>query len=221
MRRHLPGAADFAARLDGVTVTDAVRRGKFLWLPLESGEALLGHLGMSGQLLVQPSGAADERHLRVRLVLGDGPLPADGRELRFVDQRMFGGLAVVPLEPSPDGLPAGAGGAGGPSAAMLPAEVAHIARDPLDPYLDEELLLARVRRRRTGVKRALLDQSLLSGIGQHLRRRGAVAGAAALRAAHRHPDPAGVVAAARRGARGDAAPRWPRAARASTASTST
>ena len=86
------GPVDFAARLTGATVTDAVRRGKFLWLELDTGEALLAHLGMSGQLVLQPPDADGERHLRVRIALDGGT--AEGRELRFVDQRMFGGLVV-------------------------------------------------------------------------------------------------------------------------------
>jgi formamidopyrimidine-DNA glycosylase len=163
VRWHESGAVDFAARLTGRSVLDVVRRGKFLWLCLDSGEALLAHLGMSGQLLLVPPGAEPERHLRVRMGLAGGN--AGGRELRFVDQRMFGGLVVAPLVPTPDGLPAGAGTAAGPWAAALPPQVAHIARDPLDPNLDQAALLARVRARRTGVKRALLDQRLLSGVG--------------------------------------------------------
>jgi len=168
VRRHLPGIADFCARLAGTVIQDAVRRGKFLWLPLDSGEALLAHLGMSGQLLLAGDGVADERHLRVRVRLsvpdpGGGP-PAIS-QLRFVDQRMFGGLAVVPLVATPDGLPAGIGGVWEPSAPLLPPPVLHIARDPLDPHLDESALVERLRRRRTGIKRALLDQTLLSGVG--------------------------------------------------------
>jgi formamidopyrimidine-DNA glycosylase len=119
---------------------------------------------MSGQLLLQPPDAPFERHLRVRIELS-GPAVAEGRELRFVDQRMFGGLSIVPLVPTPDGLPAGMGGDGVPSAPRLPPPVAHIARDPLDPHLDEAALVERLRARRTGVKRALLDQGLVSGVG--------------------------------------------------------
>ncbi len=167
VRRHEARAGDFASRLRGAAVVDVVRRGKFCWLELDTGEALLAHLGMSGQLLLQPPDAAGERHLRVRIPLEGGR--AEGRELRFVDQRMFGGLAVVPLVPTPDGGPGGRGGAGDglwtPSAPVLPPQVAHIARDPLDPTLDEKALVARWRLRRTGVKRALLDQTLLSGVG--------------------------------------------------------
>ena len=194
VRRHEAGPEDFAARLRGAVVTDVVRRGKFCWLELDSGEALLAHLGMSGQVLLRPPDAERERHLRVRLALDGGALDAAGerRELRFVDQRMFGGLAVVPLVPTLDGGPGGRGGSapqdgdgggggdggghGGdghgdgvdvwtPSGPWLPPPVAHIARDPLDPTLDEHALVARWRLRRTGVKRALLDQTLISGVG--------------------------------------------------------
>ncbi|MFY1627159.1 bifunctional DNA-formamidopyrimidine glycosylase/DNA-(apurinic or apyrimidinic site) lyase [Micromonospora sp. WMMD735] len=142
VRRHPPGPAHFADVLAGRTVTDVRRRGKYLWLPLDSGDALVGHLGMSGQLLLQPAEAADELHLRVRFRFAD-----DGPQLRFVDQRTFGGLAVSE------------GGA------ELPAEIAHIARDPMDPEFSDAGFVAALRRRRTEVKRALLDQTLLSGVG--------------------------------------------------------
>ena len=141
VRRHLAGARDFEDQLADQGVVGANRRGKYLWLSLDSGDAVLGHLGMSGQLLVRPRAADPERHLRAVLEL------SEGRDLRFVDQRMFGGLLV-----SPDG-------------AELPPEIAHIARDPIDPAFDEATFFASVRRRRTGVKRALLDQTLVSGVG--------------------------------------------------------
>jgi formamidopyrimidine-DNA glycosylase len=142
VRRHGAGAADFAARLAGQRITAAARRGKYLWLPLDGGDALLGHLGMSGQLLVQPAAAADEIHLRVRVGFAD-----EGPQLRFVDQRTFGGLSLEPM------------------AAGLPVPIAHIARDPMDPEFDDERFVRALRAKRTGVKRALLDQSLISGIG--------------------------------------------------------
>lgn len=141
VRRHPTGPTGFVAELRGRTLTAARRRGKYLWLPLDDGNALLGHLGMSGQLLVQPPAAPDERHLRVRFTL-ERPL-----ELRFVDQRMFGGLAVS------------AGGA------ELPPEIAHIARDPIDPEFDVEAFVRRVRRSASGIKRLLLDQTVISGVG--------------------------------------------------------
>ena len=143
VRRHLPGADDFAAALRGRVVTGARRRGKYLWLPLDSGDAVLAHLGMSGQLLVQPSQRPTERHLRVRFGLAGDP----ALDLRFVDQRMFGGLSLA------------RGGA------ELPDEVAHIARDPLDPAFDDDAFVRRVRRRTSAVKRVLLDQTVVSGIG--------------------------------------------------------
>ncbi len=143
VRRHLPGIADLRARLVGRRIESARRRGKYLWLPLDSGDALIAHLGMSGQLLVRPGGAPEELHLRARFTFDDG-----GSELRFVDQRTFGGLAVCALD----------------GAEVRPA-LAHIARDPLDPGFDDELFVTALRHRRSGVKRALLDQRLISGVG--------------------------------------------------------
>jgi formamidopyrimidine-DNA glycosylase len=146
VRRHLAGPDDFAARLRGRLLAAACRRGKYLWMPLDDAddpaEALVAHLGMSGQLLVQPAQAPDETHLRVRLRFTD-----DGLQLRFVDQRTFGGLA---LDPCRDGVP---------------VAVTHIARDPLDPQFDDAAFARALRGRHTGLKRALLDQTLVSGIG--------------------------------------------------------
>ena len=146
VRRHLPGPDDFAARLTGRVFTAARRRGKYLWLPLDSGDAMLGHLGMSGQLLVQQPDAPSERHLRVRFRLaGSNARPA--LDLRFVDQRMFGGLSFSP------------------AGAELPAELTHIARDPLDPEFDDAAFVRRVRRSSSGIKRILLNQTIISGVG--------------------------------------------------------
>ncbi len=142
VRRHLAGPADFVAAVTGRRVVAARRRGKYLWLPLDNGDAILAHLGMSGQLLVQRPEAPAERHLRVRFALDDPAV-----ELRFVDQRMFGGLSLSP------------GGAD------LPGEVAHIGRDPMDPDFDDEAFVAQVRRRTSGIKRILLNQTVVSGIG--------------------------------------------------------
>jgi len=141
VRRHVAGPSDFADRLTGRHITAARRRGKYLWLPLDDHDALLAHLGMSGQLRVQPVGAPPERHLRVVLRL------SDRLELRFHDQRIFGGLSL-----SEHG-------------AVLPGEIRHIAPDPFDDAFDEPAVVAALRRRHTGIKRALLDQSLVSGIG--------------------------------------------------------
>jgi formamidopyrimidine-DNA glycosylase len=151
VRRHVAGAQDFTSRLKDRTITAARRRGKYLWLELDAAgpgdDALLAHLGMSGQMLVADPGRADEKHLRIRVSFDD-----DGPELRFVDQRTFGGLSVHPLVE-------GAGGG------LLPEPVAHIARDPMDPAFSLDEAVAAMRRRRTEVKRALLDQTVVSGIG--------------------------------------------------------
>jgi formamidopyrimidine-DNA glycosylase len=154
VRRHVGGGADLAARLAGLTVEAASRRGKYLWLPLaaasgSTGECLIAHLGMSGQFLVRPPDAEDEKHLHVRIGFADG-----GQQLRFVDQRTFGGVLLDRLVPAADR-----------PAENVPQQIAHIARDPLDAHFDDALFIARLRRRDTELKRALLDQSLISGVG--------------------------------------------------------
>jgi len=161
VRRHVPGAVDLSARIRDNVVQDARRRGKYLWLvlvpaqaPVTSslgqpvsdegrGQALVVHLGMSGQLLVEEQAAPDERHLRARFTFAD-----DGLELRFVDQRTFGGVALAELRA--DGIP---------------EPVGHIAPDPLEDAWDEAAVVARMKGRNTAVKRALLDQTLVSGVG--------------------------------------------------------
>ncbi|KQS99840.1 bifunctional DNA-formamidopyrimidine glycosylase/DNA-(apurinic or apyrimidinic site) lyase [Cellulomonas sp. Leaf395] len=158
VRRHVDGPLDFAGRLRGRRLDAAVRRGKFLWLLLDQDDdALMAHLGMSGQLLVRGPGEdrPEHPHLRVRLDLDDGSA------LDFVDQRTFGHLSVADLVPTPDGAP---GGLGSPLP-VVPEPVAHIARDLLDRALDRAALVATVRRRKTGIKRALLDQTVVSGVG--------------------------------------------------------
>lgn len=170
VRRHHDGPVDFELALHGATIDAAVRRGKFLWMPLSGGEhraggpiALVAHLGMSGQLLVEDSSQPQEKHLKVSLELStahgaSGGLPA---QLRFVDQRIFGGLWLSPLQVTRDGGPGGVGD----DAALLPADAAHIARDVLDPLVTARSLREAWRRRHVAVKAALLDQSLLSGVG--------------------------------------------------------
>lgn len=151
VRRHVGGGADLAARLRGRTITAVSRRGKFLWCVLDGrADALVIHLGMSGQVLVRDPEQDDSRHLRVRLTFAD-----DGPDVDYVDQRMFGGLHVDELVAVTDG----------PPHERIPSSITHIARDLLDPVLDRDDVIARLRRRRTELKRALLDQGLVSGIG--------------------------------------------------------
>ncbi|MGK8490288.1 bifunctional DNA-formamidopyrimidine glycosylase/DNA-(apurinic or apyrimidinic site) lyase [Nocardia asiatica] len=146
VRRHLEGAADLAARLTGLTVESAQRRGKFLWLTFDDEDAaLVVHLGMSGQMLVQRADAPVEKHAHIRATFGDGT------QLRFVDQRTFGGWALAPLV-EVDGT-------------LVPEPVAHIARDPLDPRFDVESVVAVIRGKQSEIKRVLLDQGVVSGIG--------------------------------------------------------
>ncbi len=163
VRRHDGGPSGFADQLRGRRLAEAARRGKFLWLPLEGHDAaLLAHLGMSGQLLVRGpavGGTWDHPHLRVRLHL-DGA-PSGARYLDFVDQRTFGHLSVVDLVPTSDAAPGGLG----TDRPAVPAPVAHIGRDLLDPALDRDAVVDAIRRRRTGIKRALLDQTVTSGVG--------------------------------------------------------
>jgi formamidopyrimidine-DNA glycosylase len=145
LRRHAPGPVDFTSRLTGRTVAAARRRGKVLWLPLDDGTNLLAHLGMSGQFLAVPAGTESSRHTKARFSFDD-----DGPELRFCDQRTFGGLALADEDLTVDGVP---------------VALSHVAPDPLEPAFDPERFASALRRRRTGIKRAILDQTLISGIG--------------------------------------------------------
>lgn len=142
VRYHPAGAQGFAAELAGRTMVEPRRRGKYLWIPFDDGDALLVHLGMSGQFRVDLPDAPLLPNTRVQFDFDD-----DGRQLRFVDQRMFGGLQL-----SADG-------------AELPPQIGHIALDPFDPDFDPEAVARRLRAKRSTVKRSLLDQTLVSGIG--------------------------------------------------------
>ena len=194
LRRHLPGPAHFEAALTGRALRGAYRRGKYLWLTLSEAdgtladEALVVHLGMSGQLLVrdEPDGdsgsdsearaAFDEqpRHLRVALELGragnsestaSANRASAGQRLLFVDQRIFGGMFLSLLVPD---VPAAAGEmAPGevPERFLVPEAVKHIARDPLDEFFDPAAVRRKFLRTSSGIKKVLLDQSVISGVG--------------------------------------------------------
>lgn len=144
VRRSPGGTGALIDALSRDSFRCASRRGKYLWLPLANSSdlALVVHLGMSGQVLMQPAKSADDTHLRVRVAFADGK-----RQMRFVDQRTFGGVYL-------DSLVHG-----------LPATIQHIARDPLDPDFDEAATAKRIRTKDTEIKRVLLDQSVISGIG--------------------------------------------------------
>ena len=204
LRRHLPGPAHFEAALTGRTLRGAYRRGKYLWLTLSESdgtladEALVVHLGMSGQLLVrdEPGGdsgsdsggdsgnesearaAFDEqpRHLRVALELGPAGATrgaastsreSTGQRLLFVDQRIFGGMFLSPLVPDVPAAVATNKVAPGevPERFLVPEAVKHIARDPLDEFFDPAAVRRKFLRTSSGIKKVLLDQSVISGVG--------------------------------------------------------
>jgi formamidopyrimidine-DNA glycosylase len=152
LRRHGAPAADFVGRLVGRTFAAPERRGKFIWIPIGDGEAVVVHLGMSGQVLLRAPAAEIDRLTRIRIDTHHpehGPLRVD-----FVDQRIFGSMAIDDLVATGD-VPGD----------LVPTQVAHIARDPMDPQFNDALFFDRLARRNTGVKRALLDQTLISGVG--------------------------------------------------------
>lgn len=164
LTRHHGSGAQFEASLTGRRIVGAARRGKFLWLPLgeadaRPAQAIVGHLGMSGQLLLRSPGAEEERHERVRL---DIHHPEHGElAVVFADQRTFGSLAIDELVPTPDAAPGGRG----TDDAVVPSQVAHIARDPLDPAFRDGVFRAALAKKDSAIKRVLLDQSTISGVG--------------------------------------------------------
>lgn len=153
LKRHLPGQADFIKSLSGAKIVKVIRRGKFLWMPLDTSPlALVGHLGMSGQMLVRTPGYETDKLTRVILHFTG----ADSKkyEMRFVDQRIFGSLAIDQMVETND-----------ETGQLIPSSAAHIARDPLDEHFNEREVIAKLRKRSIGIKKILLDQKLLSGIG--------------------------------------------------------
>ena len=207
LRRHLPGPAHFEAALTGRTLRGAYRRGKYLWLPLSESdgtladEALVVHLGMSGQLLVRDEPGSDSgndaearaafdeqpRHLRVALELGPAGATGDtgatggvasvnrantGQRLLFVDQRIFGGMflsRLVPDVPAAVAVNEAAADEAAPGEVperfLVPEAVKHIARDPLDDFFDPAAVRRKFLRTSSGIKKVLLDQSVISGVG--------------------------------------------------------
>lgn len=179
LTRHRGSAVDFEARLGGKTLRAPARRGKFLWIPVEApggpNEAVIAHLGMSGQLLLRPSGAPPERHERIRFDIAH---PVHGAiAVVFADQRTFGSLAIDPLVTTADGLPAGVE----MPEPLIPAQVWHIARDPLDHAFDARAFRHALRTKTSTIKRVLLDQTTVSGVGN-------IYADEALWAARLHPD---------------------------------
>ena len=201
LRRYLPGPTHFEAALTGRALRGAYRRGKYLWLTLSEAdgtladEALVVHLGMSGQLLVrdepvEASGNESEarasfdeqpRHLRVALELGPAGATGGvasvnrantGQRLLFVDQRIFGGMflsRLVPDVPAAVAVNEAAADEAAPGEVperfLVPEAVKHIARDPLDEFFDPAAVRRKFLRTSSGIKKVLLDQSVISGVG--------------------------------------------------------
>jgi len=145
-RRHLAGPKDFSHRLNGNKISNLNRRGKFIWIPFDE-SALIIHLGMSGRCLIFPQQAPAQRLERIRIALQENK-----QAMLFVDQRTFGGMQLDQLISDKHGQ-------------KVPASVAHIALDPFDPKFDLNQTAKRLRAKQTEIKRALLDQALISGIG--------------------------------------------------------
>ena len=201
-------AADFERRVVGLTLAAPRRRGKFMWIPVgasgpgasgssasAAGLALLAHLGMSGQMLLRDLDAPDDRHVRIRLWIEH---PAHGElRLDFSDQRLFGSLALDELVPDPfeasDAAVAAVADlpAGTPLAALVPGQAMHIAPDPLEYVFDDGLFVAQLRARSRGVKQLILDQSIVSGVGN-------IYADEALWRARLHPETAGCAVSVRK-----------------------
>ena len=181
-KRHIGGVEDFKATMIGSKILAVVRRGKFLWMPLElapgtsaaKGDhqlAMVGHLGMSGQMLLRTPGFTEDKLTRV--IIHAVSESGEKVEMRFIDQRLFGSLAIDDLVPTKDGQPGGfSNGLGVDSTGkstwwrnLIPASAAHITRDPLDEDFNEKFVLEKFKKKNSGIKRVLLDQQTLSGIG--------------------------------------------------------
>ena len=179
LKRHVAGVQDFLDTLTGRKILGVVRRGKFIWMPLEGADgdvdgkplALVGHLGMSGQMLLRTPGFEPDKLTRVIIHVTEAS--GEKTEFRFIDQRLFGGLMLDVLVPTIDGKPGGFSngighGVSGEAAwwlNLIPQSAAHISRDPLDPAFNQAAVIAKLRTKNTGIKRAILDQALVSGIG--------------------------------------------------------
>ena len=132
--------------VNGAKVRNLHRRGKFLWFEINRDYALVAHLGMSGQFIIQDKSAPDEKHLRARIDCGDRR-----KEVRFNDQRTFGWIAIDPLVPD--------------DMRLIPASFQRIAHDIFDPEFDLDWVISRIKRKKSAIKRVLLDQKLMSGVG--------------------------------------------------------
>jgi formamidopyrimidine-DNA glycosylase len=126
--------------LVGAEVRAVERFGKYLLIQATSGFTVVGHLGMSGRLLFAEGPLQPHTHARFAL--------ASGGELRFVDPRRFGVLAVYAA-----------------GRARTSPELAALGVDPLDAAFTPAYLAAQLAATRREVKAFLLDQSRIAGLG--------------------------------------------------------
>jgi formamidopyrimidine-DNA glycosylase len=138
-----PDPAQFARQIKGKTFGDVWRRGKYVIFELNRGAKLVAHLRMSGRLLVGKKLAVRQEHVRVRLQLDNG------EELVFEDMRVFGRLWYVPQSRQVEEI--------------VPA-LAELGPEPLE-NLSAAYMQAQLATRKQPIKSALLDQTLIAGIG--------------------------------------------------------
>lgn len=156
-RRYPGGSTALAEALEGATIATIDRRGKYLWCVLKTvpngpttsanAQALLIHLGMSGQVIIDDGAAALRAHCRMRAHIGSG------RSISFVDQRTFGYLTLDELVWDQR------------TQRWIPSLARHIAPDPLEEGFDLLETAREVRRHRVPIKTALLNQEIISGVG--------------------------------------------------------
>ena len=164
VRRH-KSVKDFRALVEGHTIKDVARLGKYLVIALDNATHLVIHLGMSGQLL-RAKGPKDPKPKHTHAVFTLSP----ASELRFVDPRTFGEIFVS--SPPAEGVEVeiskfarlSIGGDGLALRAQVP-ELAHLGLDPLEDQFGWDRFAAILRSRSTPLKAVLTDQDILCGIG--------------------------------------------------------
>ncbi len=148
-----PVPRGFAARLTGAQVLSFRRRAKYILMRLSGGDSVLLHLGMSGRMVITPGDGAGvpsglpeqdapglHEHLVLRL--------QDGLRIGFVDPRRFGSLDLVPTADED-----------------AHARLRGLGPEPLGPAFTAGSLGAALAGRRSPIKAALLDQTVVAGLG--------------------------------------------------------
>ena len=137
-----PSPEDFSGRVTGARISGMGRRGKFLFLNLESRERIILHLRMTGQLLVTPADFPQEKHTHLICHLDNG------QELRFMDTRRFGRFWLL----------------GGEEEDCC-SGVQKLGIEPFDSCLTGKWLQEQTGKRKKAIKECLLDQAVVAGNG--------------------------------------------------------